>query len=315
MIVHHVSDLSNFWPAVPSIIAPIKTIAYLLSYTIIYCVLFGIGCIVILVKWKQKLKKESSLLLNIWLFMILGIIWVIAPVFLYSKFINPHGSFYVERYFFVLIPFVFLITAYAASEIKNLIQCKFTDKRNKKQILYVLIIASVCLIGFQNYREAYLSVTSISEPYREAAEYLSKDARIYEDDVIVICNMGVTWIEYYFNKRGYTIPANVATGKYPLSELLLFISDGKYVEPSILSEDMLLKYKYIYLFEVHGIFSKNVIHTIEENYPVVEEVSGYSPTIRKKSFMREKIKDIFHTRPTTTSETEIPFGLRIYSKE
>ncbi|KAA6311083.1 hypothetical protein EZS27_037724, partial [termite gut metagenome] len=194
------------------------------------------------------------------------------------------------RYFFVLLPFVFLITAYAASEIKDFIQRKFVDKRNKKQILYVLIIVSVCFIGFRNYKSAYLHITAIREPYREVAEYLSKDACIYEDDAIVICSTGTIWIEYYFNKRGYTIPANVASiipgvdiassGSTPTTSTpLLFISDGKYAEPSILSKNQLLEYKYIYLFEVHERFSKDFIHTIEKNYSMVEEISGYSPTI------------------------------------
>jgi hypothetical protein len=312
MVFHHVNDLSAYWSQIPRIIEPVLSIAYLLSNTVMYCLLFAIGFFVIIIRWIKTLNKvSSSAITNIWFYMIVGIIWVIVPIFMYSRFINQSGSFYVQKYFFVIMPFVFLITAYAFSELYNGIERICAYSKTKKQVLHLSILLLFCFAGFQNYHRAYSNISAIHEPYREAAEYLSKDKQIYAEDALVICNAGSAWIEYYFNKRGYTIPANVAVYKGKPPTTILFIDHGVYKEPLVIPEEQLLTYKRIYLFEVHETFSEEYIYSIEAQYASSEAIPGFSRVIQEESFIRKMVKTIFHI----SSETPvIPFGLRIYTR-
>jgi uncharacterized membrane protein len=310
MVFHHVNDLGTYWSQIPRLIEPVLSIAYLLSGTVLYCLLFAIGFFVIIIRRIKTLNKASpSVITHIWFYMIIGIIWVIVPVFVYSRFINRSGSFYVWKYFFVIMPFVFLITAYAFSELYNSIER--IHSKTKKQAFHVLILLLFCFVGFRNYHQAYSNTSAIQEPYREAAEYLSKDSQIYAEDTLIICSSGSAWIEYYFNKRGYTIPANVAVYQEKSQTTILFIDHGDYKEPAVLPEEQLLTYKHLYLFEVHSILSEAYIHSIEAQYASREAIPGFSRTIPEESVIRKMVKTMFHI---SSKAPVIPFGLRIYTR-
>jgi len=287
MIIHQIKDLSNYWAGIPRIIEPILTVSYLLSYTVIYCFMFGIGFVVILIKCFRKNKKETPDKSTLWFILGISIVWVILPIFVYSKFINKDGSFYVQRYFFVIMPHVFLITAYGVSEVFCAVQHLSFMTVNKNEILRCVLIALFCFISFQNYQDAYSKINKISEPYREVAEHLARDKQIYSQNSLVISSSGSSWIEYYFNKRGFDIPANVA--RYSESSFILFIDEFKYIQPIIMPDDDILKYDYLYLFEVHSRFHVDFIDKIQENYLLVDERTEYGGGGR--------------------------FGLRIYSKK
>jgi hypothetical protein len=301
MLIYHVPNLGSYWAGSPRIIAPVSTISYLLSYSNIYLWLFGSAFIVIFVKGIQRSKKRASTIINIWLFMIFAVIYMIMPIFIYSKFINQSGSFYVHRYFFAIMPFVFLIAAYAIAEIAN---------TNSNFLGLIFIILMFCSSGFQSYHQAFSNISAIREPYREAAEYLAQDERVYTDDALIISSVGYSvgsgWIEYYFKKRGFRIPKNVAVAA-SADKLLLFIAGDEYIEPKLINEDEFLKYKHLYLFEVHSAFSESLINTIKKEYLVVEEIS----VIREKSFIRKFRENVLHHPPRTD---QIPNLLKVYSK-
>jgi len=310
MIFHLVSDLSSYWSRIPSVIEPIKTVSWLLSNTWLYCLLFGIGFILILLRNIRANKKETPGVSRIWLFMGIGIIWTILPVYIYSRFINQSGSFYVQRYFFVILPHIFLINAYGFSETFYTLQHSFFMTVNKKKLLYCTVIALFCLTFFQNYQKAYSNRSSTREPYREAAEYLSKDNHTVSRDSLIICSGGSAWIEYYFNKRGFSIPANVAVGR---STTLQFIGNGQYMQPILLSDEDISKYDYLYLFEVHNFFSKGFIDVIRQNYILTEERQEFSPSIPKMNSVGQTIKNKLRIR--SSYDRKRPFGLRIYAKQ
>ncbi|MDR1030641.1 MAG: hypothetical protein LBL76_07195 [Treponema sp.] len=312
MVFHHANDLGDYWAQIPRIIEPVLTIRYLLSNTVTYCLLFAAGFFIITIRWIQVRHKARPLTVSIWLFMIAGIIWTIVPIFIYSRFINRSGSFYVSRYFFVIMPFVFLIVAYTISEIYAPIV--HVQSNRKKQIFYVVIILWFCFIGFQNYRRAYLNITAIHEPYRETAEYVSKDRRIYEDDSLILSSSGSAWIEYYFNKRGYTIPCNVAVYTKKYQTVNIFITGGVYREPLALTEDQLLTYKHLYLFEVHECFPEEYMRNIEKNYPLLEEIPGFSPAPLVSSGLATLVKNTLGLS-NPQAPAPVPFGLRLYSRQ
>jgi len=309
MVSHHTSDLSIYWSRIPSAIEPIITIYYLLSGTVLYCLLFGIGFILILLKDIRRKEKETPDVSGIWLFMSIGILWTILPVYIYSKFIHPSGSFYVQRYFFVIIPHVFLITTYGFSKIFYALQRSFFITANKKKLFYCIVIALFCFTFSQNYQKAYSNGYSAREPYRETAEYLSKDEHTLSTDSLIICSHGSAWIEYYYNKRGFSIPANVAVSSQ--STALQFIDKGQYIQPIVLSKEDILRHDRLYLFEVDGCFQDNFLDVIRQNYILTDERQEFSTSVPKTNFIEQAIKNILHR----SSNAKRPFGLRIYAKQ
>jgi hypothetical protein len=311
MIFHLARDLSSYWSRIPSVIEPIITVSWLLSGTWLYCLLFGIGFILILLRNIRRKEKETPGVSRVWLFIGIGIIWTILPIYIYSKFINPSGSFYVQRYFFVIMPHVFLITAYSFSEAFRALQRSFFITANKKKILYCMVIALFCFTFFLNYQKAYSNRNSTREPYREAAEYLSKNKHTISDDSLIISSGGSAWIEYYFNKRGFNIPANVAVSRS--STVLQFIDKGQYIQPILLPGENISKHDYLYLFEVHSFFSESFIDAIQQHYTLIEERQEFSPSMPKMNFIKQTIKNILRIR--SKYDNKPPFGLRIYAKQ
>ncbi|KAA6365460.1 MAG: hypothetical protein EZS28_039013, partial [Streblomastix strix] len=167
------------------------------------------------VKWFNNTEDNSCPVLNMWVFMILGIICVIVPICIYSALLNPQGSF------------------------------------------------------------AYAQITARREPYRETADYLAKDARIYDNNTLVASSMGAAWIEYYFNKRNYQIPANVVS----LHKLNYFVANGQEIEATQLTKTQLLSFKYLYLFEVKQIIPKDFMDLLDNKYTMVKEIAGLSSPI------------------------------------
>jgi len=311
MIFHHVKDLSSYWSRIPSVIEPIITVSWLLSGTWLYCLLFGIGFILILLRNIRKNGKETPSVSRIWLFIGIGILWTILPVYIYSRFINQSGSFYVQRYFFVIMPHVFLITAYGFLETFYALQHSFFAAANKKKLLCCMVIALFCFAFFLNYQRAYSNRSSTREPYREVAEYLSKDEHTLSEDSLIICSGGSAWMEYYFDKRGFNIPANVAASGR--STVLQFIGNGQYMQPILLSEEDISEYEYLYLFEVHSFFSKGFIDAIQQNYILTEERQEFRPSMPKTSFVEQTVKNILRIR--SSNDGKQTFGLRIYAKQ
>jgi len=309
MVFHHKTDLSSYWAWVPEFMAPIKTIFYLLSNTKLYCLLFGIGFILILFKYFRKNKNVVPDVSGIWLFMSIGIIWTILPVYIYSKFINQSGSFYVERYFFVIMPHVFLITAYGFSETFYDLRRSFFYLHKQKKYLYYITIALFCFTFSENYKKAPYS-TMWGESYRQTAEYLAQDERTLSANSLIICSSGSEWIEYYFNKRGFTIPANAAMPAK--STARQFIDKGQYIQPILLSDEEFLRYDRLYLFEVHSNFPENYIDAIRQNYTLIDDRYDFRLSVPKTNFMKRVIKKILGIR---LDDINPPLRLRIYEKQ
>jgi uncharacterized membrane protein len=250
----NLSALFNFWAGIPGDLEPLNTVFFLLSNSLLYLLLFYVGFNLTLFKGvkanENKAQDESA----IWLFISVGIIWTILLVYIYSKIFNPNGSLYVNRYFLVIMPHVFLITAFGFFGAYCAIQRLFFKTAIKKRFLNCIIIALVCSGIFQTYQKSYSNITSINQlyrnqPYREFAELLFKEGQANSANSLVICSNGTAWVEYYFSKRGLDIPANVANCQ-PQDTVWQFISNGQYIQPIALSREDILRYEIIYLFKV-----------------------------------------------------------------
>jgi uncharacterized membrane protein YfhO len=101
----------------------------------------------------------------LWVHTWAGALWVIGISFVYSRYINPRGSMYLERYFFILVPHVLLLAAFALKCLGELIQ-------SKRSLIYLAVFFA--LIGLPGYYKAISGEFKLHQPYREVAELLAQ---------------------------------------------------------------------------------------------------------------------------------------------
>jgi uncharacterized membrane protein len=298
MLVYHTRDLSTFWVRPPKITEPILTIAYLLSSSIICCLFFGAGFLTIL--FKEYKGKHDAVTSNIWRCVTGGIVWTIVTVLCYSKFVNPKGSIYSYRYFFVILPHVFLITAYAAAAMSDTLNRRSASVRISLRCCLLLLLLAV---GAENYYKSFVSSSGSS--YREAAEYLSRDSKAFsQDSLTIIADDEVVmrgWLAYYFDKRGYEIPQFMA---YYIPEG----SGGKTDGSQLPTEEQLSGYSRLYLYPQIPDELRNVI---EQRY-VLEEIL-FQPLPSEQSKFKRTLQALLGSYTPSPPSDSAP-GLRIYSK-
>ena len=268
--LHANSFSADLWSPTPGDIVPISTVFFLLTSSLVYLFLFNIGFIIILFKNVRENKALDAF--KIWFFISIGIIWTILLGYIYCKYIHPSGTIYANRDFLVIMPHVFLITAYGFLKAFSVIQHNFFTTAIKRRFLYGIVIAFFCINIFRAYQKTY-SNPMVDQPYREVAELLSQEEQIASANTLVISSYGTAWIEYYFSKRGFAIPANVALCTSWAS--FLFIYNGQYIQPIILSKEDILNFDIIYAFQVSENFPEDFIYTISQYYNIYQPNQAY----------------------------------------
>jgi hypothetical protein len=279
VVLYHKPNLSEYWAGVPRFPDMFSIVKYLLSWNKYLYILFFIGVAYIAIKLIQQFYKKEPASDFIWVHLILCIGWMISITFIYSKFINPKGSIFVHRYFFCILPQALLLTAIGAMQIFNL-QIKWNNTipnlsinglRFDITIIRPLLFLLLFIIAVDIYKNSKNWITSTYEPYREVAEYLTKDSDSKNTDSLVISNSYSArygWQDYYFIRRGFTLPSNMAAGRtFPLG---LVVKDGLECTGKTISPDELLMYSKVYLFQDHEPYFEELIDFFTDNYSVVE---------------------------------------------
>jgi hypothetical protein len=268
-------DLLVHWAAPPRILSLFSPAdSFLSPQGALFLFLLGVALIIRERRYPGKILPCG---LNPWLQMAASYFGVCLVVWVYSKFINPRGSLYVNRYFFELFAHVLLIAAYALDRV---IEFKIdiddygadeTTTLRLKLMLYArnALVLFICIASVRNYYKSIgIGLGSRAEPYRQASELLAADERAYAaDSLIITASVGRPWVDYYFKKRGFPLPANIADG----SEMI--VANGKYLAPEereSISKESLSRYSRVYLLELHPMhdyFKSDV----EQNYDMAEK--------------------------------------------
>ena len=193
----HSNSMTEYFGLLPSFKEVKDVIANLTSYNNICFILFVLGFIGIIIYLIFKKKNKNYL----YLIVILAVVWTIGTIFIYSRFINPSGSLFVNRYFFVIIPHVFIISAFCLSEILKI----KTSWRNipLNIVIFIFIICPLLIwIGYQNYQSVNAKLSTYFEPFREVSKTIANNKKAYEKNSAVIDSMGITYLDYYFKKQG-----------------------------------------------------------------------------------------------------------------
>lgn len=282
MVLSVSNDLSSYWADIPRLVSILFSIKYLLSGSFLCFCIFALGSLLILLSFCKTIRlKEYDTSVILWMQLLMSVFWVIGITFLYSKLINPNGSIYMNRYFFAVLPHVILITGYGICCLINKAGSMMMEESKKsKRFTAIVMICLFAVVGFSNYSSAIFSVTSISEPYREAAEHLAADSKVYSKDSLVISSTEAnTWVEYYFEKRGFKVPNNVAAGS---SSISIFVKEQQHIESTPIFNEDILEYNNIFLFEEHTEFSDSFIKFIEDNYTQAQSYPELDLTVYSK---------------------------------
>ncbi len=174
----HSTDFTQYWGEIPTIKSFFVVMAFLVSRNLIYALSFLVSLIILVI---AIIKKDMNKFKNI--FILIGsITWILLSTFIYSKYINPNGSLWVERYFFVILPHVFIISAISLSEILH-IKDYINEEKISKKLLSIMKIAIpliifimflvIVAIAYKNYRKIHLETATSLQPFREISYELA----------------------------------------------------------------------------------------------------------------------------------------------
>lgn len=217
---NRVSNLvQNFWPEEPEITSINNAIKYLTSYNDYLYLLLIFSTIFIVI---SMLNRKVSFFAVVAMSIVYGIISII---FLYSKL---RSSIWQNRYLLCTIPFLIFFTSYVLDKLFSYI------KRKNKIKYYAIGVGTIFfLCAPQCIERVYGNVTSIFEPFAEAADILKEQDDIYSKTTLVYSStvVGEGW-NYYLTEN-YTLPE------------VNWCDNTNYKEYDI------LQYSTVYFFDVH----------------------------------------------------------------
>ena len=275
MLMNKTSDLTQYWAPVPSLNSLLEVVKFLLSKNSICIKLFYIAIFIICLYAIIK-KKDMNKCYKYMCLFICSILWPLVIIYVYSKFLNPNGSLWVERYFFCVLPQMFIITALPISELLHF-KLFIDDKERKisinditinKSIIFIIVISIISIVGLKNYYNVRSSSMNYRQPYRQVSNLIANTPEAYQENTALMTSAGKTYLTYYFEKQGYQLPQNVFVGSNE-NNIFQVVKNGKRHEVNV-KQDELLNYDVLYLFNVHIDFSKNLLNFVSKNYNLVK---------------------------------------------
>ncbi len=276
------AEFQSFWGEVPQWKNMFWTILFYLGGNRVFwylCLVTGIGiiiCALCQIRKPYSEKKVKNLLSAI---CVLATGWVIAVIFFYSRYVNPGGSLYIERYFMVIAPHILLITALGIDyflDIPDRVREADIFRRFsalQKAGIWIVRSGIVVLLVWtflKCYRDEYIIIRKPFQPFREASEYLVEEKGIWDEDSLFIGSnrycMLDGFIDYYFEKRGYEPPFNTIDGMVHTEQESRFYDNYKEI-----TEQELLSYNRIYCLKIHMGIADELEQFLQENYDKVKE--------------------------------------------
>lgn len=213
-------DISSFWPARPLLRHILDYMLALLDIQMFRLALLCLGITAVFAGLRQATRQRLPLIAAALLpwFMIL-------VLYIYSAHINPQGSLFVKRYFYCLLPWILLVSAYGVMWLIQMFAAR------KKQVWVAACIFLALFLGMQFTIETSFNANTTKEKvdYRLLAEFLLKQDDIYSPDSVVYLHGGggpidpsltLGWQDYFVTQKGRRDPINALA-----PDQLLLIAD------------------------------------------------------------------------------------------
>lgn len=210
-------DTGSFWIIPPGWTELPETVGYLLGGNYLLCILYGIGFLWLL--YDIVVLKQPALYRMI--YVLTGPV-MMAVIFIYSRWINPGGGLYENRYFIAVLPCILLTASYGIERFMAVV-----GKKHRK-IAYGIAVGFLlvsCTLGgirsLSNSREQYAR-------YSYAAEQMIMEEDLKDQDVLLVCisydDVGEVvlegWYDYYLFRKGYAASHLIMTQNNSLDAVL-----------------------------------------------------------------------------------------------
>ena len=270
----HYDNLTELytWTQKPTLESIYNLVKTLVSCNNICIFLFIISLFYFIVYLIRK-KKNNYRYLEI---CIGSIIYMILIVYVYSKYINPTTSLFVERYFIIVLPHIFILISIPLYKFINLDRLVYGKKIKLLIKITTLTIFTfiIILMGYKNYPNIKNNPYSNSYIYKDFAYFIA-DENLNKKAVILSKNSNA-YLNYYFNKRGVKLPLNVIN--YFCENLYYIVKDGEN-KLNFADYEELLKYDKIYVFNITD--EKIYNYITSNNYRVYKKDNSIYVYIRK----------------------------------
>lgn len=210
-------DTGSFWIAPPSWTELPETVGYLLGGNYLLCILYGVGFLWLL--YDIAVLKQRDLPRMVYALMGPA---MLAVIFIYSRWINPGGGLYENRYFIAALPCILLTASYGIERFTSL------GRKMPQKIVYGTVAGFLlvsCAIGgirsFSDSKEQYAR-------YSYAAERIIAEGDVDDQDVLLICvsydDVGSVvlegWYDYYLFRKGHEASHLIMTQNSSLEAVL-----------------------------------------------------------------------------------------------
>ena len=192
----------------------------------------------------------------------------IGVIYVYGHYINTVNTMWSTRYFFGLVPFMLLV---CSTELDECLTVFEKSSVSEPYPLAIIILLSILMMwkGAKDFR------TQTVEPFREAAQWLSAQEDLLEDDTLVLCSEYGScmegWKEYYFNHYlEHSDALKLYSGKYSFTPL-----------PEREQKEMLAPYSKVYYSEIHRPDSA-IREMLEREFTKTEEHSDTRITVYER---------------------------------
>ena len=146
---------------------------------------------------------------------VLAIGGVFSASIVYSVWVNPENSLYVERYFISVLLFVALLIAAGLDWIfRGIGGCVSEDKKTQIGRLTAAVASTMVLTGSMQY---FLDPVVHEETNREAAQWIVSKEDVFNDDTLVAVTGNkyvVQGLEYYITQKGTRDCPNICWASY-----------------------------------------------------------------------------------------------------
>lgn len=251
----HTTSFSNYWAFAPNIVSFVD-----LAFKLLGMNMFSILALYVLVKkLHKKIEKDQDY--SIIRIMLVEILCFIAGVAIYSRFVNPKGSLWVNRYFITIMPQIMIVSSFYLVKLYHIAMTNLNNHTYKiflKLLVFANLLTSIFFTGWYTY---IWPDTELEVSYKKIYDTLKGKGDIYDEDTVIICTLGEYWVDYYLveaNKE--KLPANILvidTKKYgndkqndlaKISELEYAIKDFKRCHEAFNLDEF--HYRKIYIMEV-----------------------------------------------------------------
>lgn len=203
------------WYPIPDFYKIADLFHWLTDYQeLLYWILFLSIAFAIVTSLKNKTELYSWKIFYNKLFVV-AIISIIFGIFLYGNIINRKSTLWNPRYFIIMLPFTFTLSAEFLSNIG-----KWFEIQLQKQIILNRLLCVFFGVMFFINCLSTISTQLSYEPYREAADWLYSQTDIFNKETVIIAQDGAfidgsdinidrSWNEYYITRQGRRNSLNI----------------------------------------------------------------------------------------------------------